>query len=533
MNIMKRKLLFFSLFLTSLTLTAANVKDFGVKGDGKTLETKKIQAAIDKLSQQGGGELFFPVGQYLTGTIILKDNVTLHISKGAVILGSTSLEDYPITPIKYLSHVNRYTNRYLFFAEGVENIGIKGEGMVDGRGDHVNFTADKNDALLSIIERPYILRFVSCDKVKVTGITLKNSPSWMQHYLHCTNVYIEGLTIFNHGNYNNDGIDIDNCKNVQILSCNIDTDDDGICFKSTNSADVCENIVVSNCIVASNCNAIKFGTETNGGFRNVSISNCSFHRPQLGTIYDRPHRALGGFAISTVDGAVLEGITIDNISMNGVMTPIFLRLANRGRNFYDGGPSQPPGILRNINISNVTAVTEGLVPSSITGIEGHYIENVSLSNIRIITPGGVTLENAQRRNLPEMEKEYPETLLFIDAPAYGLYVRHVKGLMMDNIVFESKAADYRSAMYCEDTHNMMLTRYSFFNPYTLTPFVTMMDVRNISMLNNLAGTPNNSLLQIEGSSSEKITLSEKDIENYLNPVVYTKGATTEAIIPDK
>jgi len=530
---MKQGILIFYFFYLSFALMATNVKDFGVKGDGKTLETEKIQSAIDKLSQQGGGELFFPAGQYLTGTLILKDNITLHLSKGALILGSTNLEDYPVTPIKYVSHVNRYTNRYLFFAEGAKNIGIKGEGVVDGRGNHPNFEADKTDKLLSIIERPYILRFVSCDKVKVTGITLMNSPSWMQHYLHCTNVYIEGLTIFNHGNYNNDGIDIDNCKNVQILSCNIDTDDDGICIKSTNSADIVENLVISNCVVASNCNAIKFGTETNGGFNNVSISNCTFHRPQLPTIYDRPHRALGGFAISTVDGAILQGITINNISMNGVMTPLMIRLANRGRNFYDGGPSQPPGIIRNINISNIIATTEGLVPSSITGIEGHYVENVSLSNIRFITPGGGSLENAQRRNLPEMEKEYPETLLFIDAPAYGLYVRHVKGLTMSNIAFESKTADYRSALYCEDVDNMILSYFSFSNPYTLTPFITATDVNNMQILHNMQGTPNNSMLQLEGDSSNKVLVSESDLNNYPNPIIYSKGATTKSIIVNK
>lgn len=530
---MKQTIFIFFLLFSTFTIKANNIKDFGVKGDGKTLETKKIQAAISKVAKQGGGEIYFPTGQYLTGTIILEDNITLNFSKGAVILGSVDLDDYPVIPIKYVSHVNRYTNRYLFFAEGAKNITLKGEGMIDGRGTHPNFTADQNDPLLSIIERPYILRFVSCNQVKVSGITLKNSPSWMQHYLDCSNVYIEGLTIFNHGNYNNDGIDIDNCRNVRILSCNIDTDDDGICLKSTSSEGRNENIVVGNCVVASNCNAVKLGTETNGGFKNIAISNCTFSRPALPTIYDRSHRALGGFAISTVDGATLEDITIDNISMNGVMTPIFIRLANRGRNFYDGGPSQPAGILRNINISNIVATTEGLVPSSITGIEGHYVENISLSNIRLITPGGGSLENARRRNIPEMEKEYPETLLFIDVPAYGLYVRHVKGLIMNNIVFESKSADYRSALFCEDVNNMTLTGFRFKNPYTLTPFITVSDVNNIQILQNYESDQNNSLLEIEGTNSQKVIVLESDLENYPNPVVYSKGATTDMVIFNK
>ena len=524
-----RNLLFFIAFFTS-SLYSNNIMDYGVKGDGVTLNTSNIQKAIDQVSLQGGGEIYFPAGKYLTGSIILKDGVSLHLSKGATILGSTNLNDYPINPAKYISHINRYTNRYLIYAEGVKNIAIKGEGTIDGQGAHPSFDADKNDPMLSIISRPYVLRLVSCEGVRVTGITMKNSPAWMQQYLNCSDVYIEGLKINNHVNYNNDGIDIDNCQNVQILNCNIDTDDDAICFKTTNATGSCKNIVVSNCLIAANCNAIKLGTETNGGFYNISISNCTFSRPNHPTKYDRPHRALGGLALESVDGATLDGITINNISMDGVMTPIFIRLANRARNYYDGGPSQPVGKIRNVNISNINARMEGLVTSSITGIEGHYVENVSLSNIRISCAGGGSLAHAQNRNIAQMEKAYPETLIFADVPAYGIYVRHVKGLTMNNVSFDAQTPDHRSSLFCDDVHNLKLDGYLFANESDNASLITLVNSCNIKLSGNLQLSDKINLLSVEGSKSHNIFVSESDLMFYKKSPILSKGAEKESVV---
>lgn len=454
----KRICFILSFWIASLTVMGVNVKTLGVKGDGITVDTDQIQAVIDQVSASGGGELVFPAGRYLTGTLVLRDNLTLRLEKGAVFVGSTNLNHYPKQSIGYVSHVNRYNNRALLFAEGAHNITITGEGSIDGQGTNEAFKADKEDPLYSIIDRPYIIRFISCTNVNVSGITLKNSPAWMQHYLNCESVRLENLTIFNHGNYNNDGVDIDNCRNVQITGCLVDTDDDGICIKSTNATGICENIVVSNCIVSSNCNAFKLGTETNGGFRNITVSNCAFNRPELPTIYDRPHRALGGMAISTVDGAFIEGVHITGITMQGVMTPLMIRLANRGRNYYEGGATQSPGSIRNILISNIIAYTVGTVPCSITGIPGHAVEDITLSQIRVITPGKGTLSPTPPADFPEMEKEYPETLLFIEAPAYGLYARHVKGLVLDNVRFKALETDEREKWWFEDVSGLEIYR---------------------------------------------------------------------------
>lgn len=465
----------------AFSASAVDVTHCGVVGDGKVINTAFIQHVIDSVSNSGGGEIYFPQGKYLTGTLFLKDNVTLNLEKGAVILGSTDLADYPIISTKYVSHVNRYTNRCLIYAEEANNISIKGEGIIDGQGEHEHFKADIEDPLLSIILRPYVLRFVSCVDVRILGIDMRNSAAWMQHYLDCENLYIEGITVVNHVNYNNDGIDVDNCRNVRILNCRIDTDDDAICFKTTNSIDTCANIVVANCIIGANCNAIKFGTETNGGFRNIAISNCVFYRPNNPTHYSRPHRALGGIVLEVVDGAEMNGITINNISMDGVMTPLFIRLADRGRNFYDGGPRQSIGTLKNITISNVTASAYGAISSSITAVPGAYVENVMLENIRIIHSGGGTQEEANSRNIPEMIADYPETLMFAGAPACGLFVRHVKGLIMGNMYLETLKEDSRAMIYMEDVANCSLSDYIITNPSLEANSVVCRDVQNIQI----------------------------------------------------
>lgn len=512
----------------SLSTAAVDVRSFGAKGDGKTSDTAAIQAAIDRAAEQGG-EVRFPAGTYLSGTLVLKDGVALHLEQGAVLLGSTRPEEYPPTPSRYVSHVNRYTHSSLIYAQGAKNIAITGEGIIDGQGTHPAFAADESDELKSILRRPYVIRFISCERIKISGVTLRNSPAWMQHYLDCTDLLVDGITVFNHGNYNNDGIDIDNCRNVRIVNSSFDTDDDAICFKTTNAAGRCENVAVANCVIASNCNALKWGTETNGAFLNFTVGNCALWRSEHPTIYPRSERTLGAIALETVDGATVDGIHIDNIVSNGFMTPIFIRLADRGRNYYDGGPSQPAGILRNVSISNLTARMHGLVTSSISGLAGHPVQNVTLNNIRIICEGGGSKEDAARREMGDRNKEYPETLIFADAPAYGLFVRNVEGLSMQQVFLEARNKDPRSALYCEHVTDMSLHRFTFGNPDEEAPLMVLNQCRNIQVSGNLPVSPNRTLLQVEGAESDRILLYGNDLSAYERPVAFERGAKKKAV----
>ena len=494
-----------------------DVREFGAKGDGKTLDTQAIQAAIDSASACGGETVVLTPGCYLSGTIELKDNVVLRIERGATLLGSTSLDDYPEHISSYLSHVNRYSTRSLILADGAKNIGICGEGVIDGQGSLANYPATETEELMGITRRPYLLRIISCTGIKMKDIRLRNSPAWTQHYLNCENLLVDGIDVYNHGNYNNDGIDIDNCRQVRIVNCHFNTDDDAICFKTTNATGRCENVVVANCVIAANCNAMKWGSETNGGFRNFTIANCVFRRADEPTIYDRPHRTLGGLAIETVDGALLENFNISNISMYGVMTPLFVRLANRARNYYDGGPAQPVGTLRNIHITNLTATMHGLVSSSITGLDGHPVENITLSNVHFICDGGGSEEYARNRNLPSREKEYPETLIFADAPASALFVKNARGLRMNNVQLEVRSADPRALLFVENAEDAALDDITLVNPQE-APQLILQNCRDIRIGNLL---PN--ALQIEGAASQYISVA-KDAA-----LTYTDQATKKAI----
>lgn len=233
-----------------------DVRDCGAVGDGVTLDTKAIQAAINACSQAGGGKVYLTNGKFLSGTLYLKDNVTIYLEAGAVLLGSADINDYPVTIPGFRSYTDNYTDKSLIYAEKVKNISIIGRGTIDGQG-----TSFKGKWKV----RPYTLRVIECHDVVVKDVTMRNSPMWMQHYLACDNVRVDGITVYNQCNRNNDMIDIDGCRNVTIANCIGDTDDDALTFKSTCGRPT-ENVTVTNCILSSHCNAIKCGTESNGAF---------------------------------------------------------------------------------------------------------------------------------------------------------------------------------------------------------------------------------------------------------------------------
>ncbi|MEN8229419.1 MAG: glycoside hydrolase family 28 protein [Bacteroidota bacterium] len=451
-----------------------NVVEFGAKGDGETLSTHAIQAAVDECSKNGGGEVHFPPGSYLSGTIYLKDYVKLNLSPGAILLGSDQVEDFPLNNCDFPSYSDRYVVRALIWGEGLKGIGITGHGTIDGQG--AAFRDNQPDEsqwekLVALyddstryrpqaryINRPYIIRLISCHDVLVEDIHLRNSPMWMQHYLNCDFVTIQNISVYNHGSYNNDMIDIDCCRNVVISNCFGDSDDDGITLKSTAGLPT-ENVTISNCIVSSFCNAIKMGTESNGGFKNITITNCVV-RPssESDVIYGR-REGLAGIALEIVDGGVLDGVTISNIAISGTTAPIFMRLGNRARKSRPNSATPPAGTFRNVLISNIVASGAGTTGCSITGIPGHLIENVTLSNIKINFLGGGTKQPVNRE-VPEHEEKYPESTMFGDLPAYGFFCRHVNNLTFRDIDLNCTKPENRPALICDDVHDLKLFNFN-------------------------------------------------------------------------
>ncbi len=438
-------LLAYSFFFVSLLHAETyNIAKYGAVPDTSVLSTQAVQRAIDSCAQSGGGQVLVPAGSYKIGSIILRSNVNLHLEKGATLYGSTHLEDYINIKPDYLSLRTQTTTIQLIYAEKVENVTIDGYGTIDGRGRSFK-KMDFND---EGITRPHLIRFIDSRNITVKDITLKNSGCWMQHYLACDRVYLKGLKIINRSNYNNDAIDLDGCHEVVVSDILSDTDDDGITLKST-SPRLCENIVISNCVVSSRCNAIKLGTETTGGFKNIVISNCVVKPSYLQepTFYGASH-GLSAIALEIVDGGRLENVAISNILIEGTESPIFIRLGNRARPYAEGKVVTDIGTLKDVHLSNITANHAGQTGSSITGLPGHPVENIVLSNITINQKGGCGKVAAPT---DEKETAYPEATMWGILPATGFFVNHARNVVFRDVKVYTEELDERPDFHFLDT----------------------------------------------------------------------------------
>jgi len=403
-----------------------NVRAQGARGDGEQLDTRALQAAIDACGAAGGGTVYFPPGRYLTGGLRLRSGVHLQLEAGALLLGSKRLEDFPITTPRFRSYTDNYTERSLLYGEGLENVGIHGTGTIDGQG-----AAYEGPYKV----RPYLIRIVSSRRASVTGVTIRDSPMWVQHYLACDDVLIHGVTVHSRVNHNNDGIDIDCCRRVTISDCNIWSGDDAIVLKSTAERPT-RDVAITNCVLSSHCNAFKLGTESNGGFENITLSNCSIYETRL-----------TGIALELVDGGSLDGDSIANVTMREVANPLFIRLGNRARPFTAGKAVQGAGVLRNVSINGVTATGANTTGCAISGIPGHRIENLSIENVSIEYAGGVS---TAPEDAPEQEAEYPEYKMFGALPAYGIFLRHASGVRLRNVRTRTVKPDPRPALVGDD-----------------------------------------------------------------------------------
>jgi polygalacturonase len=473
-----------------------NVKEFGAFGDGKKLDTKAIQAAIDQCAKKGG-TIYFPAGKYLTGTLIMKSNVTLHLENGSTILGSTNFEDYPDNQHKYQFFRGSFVKKSLIFGYQLENVFIKGNGVIDGQGGAF---VEKEMGNTLYKKRPYLLWFVQCKNVGVEDIQLQNSAFWMQHYLACDFVNIKGVKVYNHCNKNNDMIDIDGCHNVTISDCYGDTDDDGITFK-TLSGRMNKNITVNNCIISSHCNAIKCGTESHAGFKNIVISNCIIKPSENKTKIYGYHEGISGISLEIVDGGIMDGIQVSNVRIDGPKVPIFIRLGNRGRTWYTEQMKPAPGQLKNVRIQHILATSTGQYGCSITGIKDHPVENVFLDNIDIQFPGGVK-EIIDLDSIPEKENSYPEATMFQNLAAYGFFIRHANNIHLSNIHLDQVDSDVRPAFVCDDVTNFSLKSFKVALGENAA---YMIDFRNTSFTTiseHLGFIQNEKLIRMTGINSE-------------------------------
>ena len=471
-----------------------DVKDYRAAGDGKTIDSPAINKAIETASAAGGGTVYFPAGTYLSFSIRLKSNITLYLDNGATILaadpkehkGSYDLPE-PNAFDMYQDFGHSHWQNSLIWGIGVENVAIIGQGKIDGKGlsrrspgPRRPRTAGETPA--SMANNPSPLGETSpitemnglgtkAIALKLSrNITLKDFTIFQGGHFALVATGVDNLTIDNlRVDTNRDGFDIDACRNVRITNSYVNTpNDDAIVLKSSYALGfnrATENVTITNSQVSGFdlgtflngtfkttqefapdrdrvTGRVKFGTESNGGFRNITISNINF-------IHCR------GLALETVDGGYIEDVSISNITMRDITTaPIFIRLGARQR----APEGTPIGGVRRVNISNVVVSdADSHYASIIAGLTGHDIEDVKLSNIRIHYKGGGTKEDAARQ-VPENEKSYPEPSMFGVLPAYGFYIRHAKGITFDNVEVSFANDDARPAFVLDDVKSASFFR---------------------------------------------------------------------------
>ena len=440
-----------------------HISKYGAKPGIASLQTEAIQAAIDSATKQGGGKVIIPKGTFVSGSIILKSNVELHLEEGAELIGSLDPRDY----------IRLSYSMALILAENEKNISITGPGQVNGRGRQVALNADSlhhsgididqsyNLKRMRPNKRPKLMQLAHCKGVNIEGVTFRNGASWVLSFERCEELTINKVTINSDAYWNNDGIDVSDSKNVRITSCDVNAADDGICLKSHSAGFMNENIYIGNCRVRSSASAIKFGTASLGGFKNVTIEHIK--------VYDTFRSAI---ALESVDGGVLEDVKVRNIEAVNTGNAIFIRLGHRN---VDG----QVGTLKNISIQDIKVQVpfdrpdaayeirgpelpffHNPFPASIAGIPGHYVENVTLENIEVTYPGRSNKGLAYKSiyfldNIPENERAYPEFHMFGELPAWGMFVRHVDRLTMKNITFKLEESDFRSAFVFDDVKNIL------------------------------------------------------------------------------
>jgi polygalacturonase len=419
----------------AVPLRAANtfsVLDFGAKPDGETLNTGALQRAIDECGRKGGGTVTLAAGRYVSGTILLRDGVTLRLEEGATLLGSTNLADYRL--IDDFRDGTGAAMGYCFVgAVEQKNVGIEGPGAIDGRGKEVLAARGPGDRS----KRPFLVRLLRCSGVSLDGVELRQSAAWCTHLFRCRDVTAAGVRIYNHAGSNNDGFDIDSCQRVRIADCDIDTGDDSICLKTT-GPQPCRDVAIRNCRLKSNCAAVKCGTESVGDFENIRVTDCRI----LGA-------GLGGIKLLSVDGSNLRDVVVSGVTMEAGRVPVFLRLGARLKTFRAGDEKKPVGSLKGVAIRNLRATAEG--PGIlISGIPGHSVEDVTFDDVVIRLPGGGVKDDPPVA-VPEAEAAYPEIRMFgPKLPAWGVYARHVRGLKMSGVRMSVEKADGRPERVMED-----------------------------------------------------------------------------------
>ena len=503
-------LLIFILAALRVALSATgslDVREFGARGDGLAKDTAAIQKALDAAENRGGGRVVLPPGKYLSGTIHLRNNVTLYLENGAVLLASPDNADFdPYEPLPFKSVSDNETTYFhyaLVTAENVHHIAILGQGTIDG-----NRTKRGG---------PKTVAIKLCQYVTIRGITVRNSPNYSISFWGSDYIDVDGVTVVN--GYA-DGIDPDASRYVRIANSYIDCHDDAICPKASPSMGMdkrrpVEHLTVTNCVLRTDCSNFKFGTESSGDFRDIAVSNITMAPRENG------RRTISGISLESVDGSNIDGVVISNIDMVGLDTPIFIRLGNRGR-----GLNPPaPGSVQNISIRNVVARNCSMT-SSVTGLPGFPVRRVVLDGITIGMKGGN--KEPTGLDVPEHAAKYPEGSMFGQLPSFGLYARHVEGLALSNIHLRWETEDLRPNLVFDDVKDLTVNGFRTDTAAGPAPLVWLNNVAD-ALLQGARTPAAQAFLRVTGESSRGITVLGSDLSRVERPFEIT-GPPKSAVV---
>ena len=497
---------------------AYDVRSYGARGDGATLDTAAIQAAIDACADAGGGTVLIPAGRYVTGSIELRSRITLALDAGATLLGSENPADYPIVSSRWEGR-EQLTYASLISGRDLHRIAIVGRGLIDGRGAGW-WRAFRAGTLA--YPRPRLIAFADCRDVLIEGVTAINSPSWTINPVRCDNVTIDKLTIRNPADSpNTDGINPDSCSDVHISNCSISVGDDCITLKSGIESEdparrrPCRNITITNCTMADGHGGVVIGSEMSGDVRNVVIANCIFTGTDRG-IRLKSRRGRGG---------VVEDVQVTNVVMRDVLCPFTMNLYYACGAWGDATVAdkraQPIGAgtpsFRRIRLSHLSAHDVKVAAAFVYGLAEMPLEDVTLSDVTI------TLAAAAQPGYPDMADD-----LELMQRA-GFFARNVRGLRLHNVAINGQLGP---ALRLSDASEIELSGFATRPAAIDAPAMTMHNVADAFVHGCRVTAPTATFVQLTGAETREITLAGNQLRAVRQPIQVDDEVRTETITID-
>ena len=509
-----------------------NIRDFGAKGDGATLDTAALQAAIDACNKDHGGTVLVPAGVFVIGTVEMKSNVTLHIAAGGKLLGSADGKQYYAAEAIPLEGDSTLGDGHvgLIFAVKADNITIEGPGTIDGNGNQFRSPAPGTPppSGRSGAGRPYHLMFYQCTNLNVRNIYLFACAFHSLRIIQCTYAKFDGIRIFNHVISNNDGFHFISSQHVHISNCTVICQDDACALFGS-----CKFFTVTNCTFSTRWSVFRFG---GGQAENIVVSNCLIYET-----YGCPIK------LHCSPNSRFENMSFSNLIMKDVTGPIYIGAGGgrRGNQSSDAPDTRTPGIVRNISFNNIhgnvvaevqqypdvpfkSGVHTGEERSSIvlTASNGAVIENISFNDIHFTFEGGGTKEEAAKRDLPQVAGEY---FSIESHPAYALYARNIRGLSLNSVRFEVTKPDARPAVIFDHVQDAAVNALNIQGSKDAESALRFIESSDVLLSATRLLTSAAIFLQIEGADCEAITVDGGDLSKAARPLAFQNGGLEKAV----